>query len=59
MKRAIVAVARRMAVVMHRIWVDCTEFRWTRDFVAVTAILKALDPERPIREAVLTLLEGL
>jgi transposase len=34
MKRAIVAVARRMAVVMHRIWVDGTEFRWTRDFVA-------------------------
>ena len=29
MKRAIVAVARRMALVMHRIWVDCTEFRWT------------------------------
>ena len=34
MKRAIVAVARRMAVVMHRIWVDGTEFRWTREFVA-------------------------
>jgi transposase len=33
MKRAIVAVARRMAVVMHRIWVDGTEFRWTREFV--------------------------
>jgi transposase len=33
-KRAIVAVARRMAAVMHRIWVDGTEFRWTRDFVA-------------------------
>jgi hypothetical protein len=27
MKRAIVAVARRMAVVRHRIWVDGTEFR--------------------------------
>jgi transposase len=34
MKRAIVAVARRMAVVMHRIWVDGTEFRWTSNFVA-------------------------
>jgi hypothetical protein len=34
MKRAIVAVARRMAVVMHRIWVDGTEFWWTRNFVA-------------------------
>jgi len=34
LKRAIVAVARRMAVVMHRIWVDGTEFRWTKEFVA-------------------------
>jgi transposase len=30
-KRAIVALARRLAVIMHRIWVDGTEFRWTRD----------------------------
>ena len=30
LKRAIVAVARRMAVIMHRIWADGTEFRWTR-----------------------------
>lgn len=30
MKRAVVAVARRMAVVMHRMWVDGTEFRWTK-----------------------------
>ena len=29
MKRAIVALARRTAVVMHRMWVDGTEFRWT------------------------------
>jgi hypothetical protein len=28
MKRAIVAVARRLAVIMHRMWVDGTEFRW-------------------------------
>jgi hypothetical protein len=27
MKKAIVALARRLAVVMHRIWVDGTEFR--------------------------------
>jgi transposase len=31
MKKAIVALARRLAVIMHRIWVDGTEFRWTRD----------------------------
>ena len=31
MKRAIVALARRLAVIVHRIWVDGTEFRWARD----------------------------
>ena len=31
MKKAIVALARRMAVILHRIWVDGTEFRWTRE----------------------------
>jgi transposase len=30
-KKAIVALARRLAVIMHRIWVDGTEFRWARD----------------------------
>jgi transposase len=34
LKKAIVALARRLAVIMHRIWVDGTEFRWTRDVVA-------------------------
>jgi transposase len=34
MKRAIVAVARRMAVIMHRMWVDGTEFRWTNSAAA-------------------------
>ena len=34
MKKAIVALARRLAVVMHRIWVDGTEFRWTRQVAA-------------------------
>jgi transposase len=34
MRRAIVAVARRMAVVMHRMWVDGTEFRWTNSAAA-------------------------
>jgi transposase len=35
MKKAIVALARRLAVIMHRIWVDGTEFQWTRE-AAVT-----------------------
>ena len=30
MKKAIGALARRLAVIMHRIWVDGTEFRWTK-----------------------------
>ena len=34
MKKAIVALARRLAVIMHRIWVDGTEFRWTREEIA-------------------------
>jgi transposase len=34
MRKAIVALARRLAVIMHRIWVDGTEFRWTREVAA-------------------------
>src|SRR4051794_6290088 len=37
MKKAIVALARRLAVIMHRIWVDGTEFRWTRERAAAAA----------------------
>src|SRR5215217_5417422 len=37
MKKAIVALARRLAVIMHRIWVDGTEFRWTRGQAAAAA----------------------
>jgi transposase len=34
MKKAIVALARRLAVIMHRIWVEGTDFRWTREVAA-------------------------
>jgi transposase len=34
LKRATVALARRLAVIMHRMWVDGTEFRFTREIVA-------------------------
>ena len=37
MKKAIVALARRLAVIMHRVWVDGTEFRWTREQAAAAA----------------------
>ncbi len=30
MQKAVVALARRLAVIMHRIWSDGTEFCWTR-----------------------------
>jgi hypothetical protein len=30
MKKAVVAPARRLAVILHRIWVDGTEFQWAR-----------------------------
>ena len=30
-QKAIVALARRVAVIMHRIWSDGTEFRWTKE----------------------------
>jgi transposase len=37
MKKAIVALARRLAVILHRMWVDGTEFRWTREQAATAA----------------------
>ena len=30
MKRAIVAIARRLSVILHRMWVDGSDFRFTR-----------------------------
>ena len=32
--KAIIALARRLAVIMHRMWRDGTEFRWTREVQA-------------------------
>lgn len=34
MRRAKVAVARKLAVVLHRMWRDGTEFRWSRGATA-------------------------
>ena len=36
-KKAIVALARRLAVIMHRLWVDGTEFQWTREQATAAA----------------------
>lgn len=35
-RKAIVALARRLAVILHRIWSDGSEFRWTRDALATS-----------------------
>ncbi|MER8912085.1 transposase [Mesorhizobium sp. M0854] len=36
-QKAIVALARRLAVIMHRIWSDGTQFRWTRTEITPVA----------------------
>jgi transposase len=33
-KKARVALARKLAVILHRIWVDDSEFRWTKEVAA-------------------------
>jgi hypothetical protein len=38
-----VALARRLAVILHRIWVDGTEFRWTRETVGSSGFRSLLD----------------
>lgn len=37
LQKAIVALARRLSVIMHRMWRDGTEFRWTRQDNSVAA----------------------
>jgi hypothetical protein len=34
LRRAIVAVARKLAVLMHRVWADGTEFKWGNEIAA-------------------------
>ena len=34
LKRAKVALARKLSVVLHRMWADGTEFRWSREVQA-------------------------
>jgi hypothetical protein len=47
MKRAIVAVARRLAVIMHRMWMDGTEFRWSSKEVAADPASGIENQDRP------------
>jgi transposase len=37
-KKATVAVSRKLAVIMHRMWLDGTEFRWSRDSLPVPLV---------------------
>ena len=37
LRRATVAVARKLAVIMHRRWADDGEFRWSRDEIVASA----------------------
>jgi transposase len=37
LRRASVAVARRLAVILHRMWVDGTDFRWSNGAMTVQA----------------------
>ncbi len=48
MKKAIVALARRLAVIMHRIWIDGTEFRWTREAMAARNLISIRAGQTPI-----------
>jgi transposase len=34
MRRARVALARRLAVILHRMWIDGTDFRWSNGSTA-------------------------
>src|SRR3974390_3471220 len=46
MKKAIGALARRLALIMHSIWVDGTEFRWTRQEAAAVSEHKITSDRR-------------
>jgi transposase len=37
LRRATVAVARKLAVILHRMWIDGSEFRWRSEEAAATA----------------------
>lgn len=46
-QKAIVALARHLAVIMHRIWHDGTEFRWTRQDIMPKAAPLCARPLQP------------
>ncbi len=40
-KRAKVALARKIGVILHRMWIDGTNFRWTREASKVQQLVRA------------------
>ena len=42
-RKATVAVARKLAVILHRMWVDGTEFNWSKKEVLIAA-LNSIEP---------------
>ncbi len=38
LRKAKVAVARKLAVVLHRMWIDGTEFNWSKKEVAAQRV---------------------
>jgi hypothetical protein len=30
-RRAVIAVARKLAIILHRMWIDGTQFRWAAE----------------------------
>ncbi len=37
LQKSIVALVRRLAVIIHRLWSDGTEFRWMKEGAVATA----------------------
>jgi transposase len=48
MKKAIVALARRLAVILHPIWIDGAEFHWTREQATAAALEERLELHRAV-----------
>jgi hypothetical protein len=40
-KRAKVALARKIGVILHRMWVDSTNFRWTKEAPNAPRLIQA------------------
>ena len=55
LRKAKVAVARKLAVVLHRMWIDGTEFKWQRrppiNLRSRTTFPRVAGKQRPCRDA--------